>query len=163
MTDLATEVDDYLSNIKEWTGVPDVLLLTLSAMNDSIKTQQTQISRLEKSIQTCTCNHEAPTAAPTPSIPDSYTSQPTTSTDLEERLSEVKNEIKDDIRKDIVELKSIKTDFLDFQKHVKYTRGAIEDISRDMMMKSDIKDLCTLLDVKANVDDMVAAVTKLDQ
>jgi hypothetical protein len=37
MVELVEEVEGYLSNIKEWQGVPDVLLLTLSAMNDSIK------------------------------------------------------------------------------------------------------------------------------
>eukprot|EP00357_Protocruzia_adherens_P011027 CAMPEP_0114975776 /NCGR_PEP_ID=MMETSP0216-20121206/2296_1 /TAXON_ID=223996 /ORGANISM="Protocruzia adherens, Strain Boccale" /LENGTH=802 /DNA_ID=CAMNT_0002336613 /DNA_START=61 /DNA_END=2469 /DNA_ORIENTATION=+ len=49
----------------------------------------------------------------------------------------------------------------DLENHVNYTRGALEDVGKDMLLKANIKDVCTLLDMKSNIDDVNKALTEV--
>lgn len=42
----------------------------------------------------------------------------------------------------------------EFDSHVGFVRAALEDIQRELVLRSSIKDVCTLLDQKANVEDI---------
>lgn len=42
----------------------------------------------------------------------------------------------------------------EFDQHVHFTRTAIDDLQKELMLRSTIKDVCTLLDQKANVEDV---------
>ena len=44
--------------------------------------------------------------------------------------------------------------FTDLEGHVAHTKGLIEDLTKELMLKASIKDLCSLLDQKVNVGDM---------
>ncbi len=44
-----------------------------------------------------------------------------------------------------------KPNFKDLENQATHTKGCIEDISKDLMLKASIKDLCQLLDQKVNV------------
>lgn len=48
----------------------------------------------------------------------------------------------------------MKTGFKDLENHAAHTKGCIEDLNKDLMLKASIKDLCSLLDQKVNVNDM---------
>ena len=48
----------------------------------------------------------------------------------------------------------MKTGFKDLENHAAHTKGCIEDLNKDLMLKASIKDLCSLLDQKVNVTDM---------
>jgi hypothetical protein len=48
----------------------------------------------------------------------------------------------------------IKAGQRDVEGHALFTKNAIEELSRELVLKSSIKDLCMLLDQKANVDDV---------
>jgi hypothetical protein len=47
-----------------------------------------------------------------------------------------------------------KANFKDLEGHVMYTKNALEDLHKELLLKASIKDLCTLLDQKANVEDV---------
>lgn len=38
--------------------------------------------------------------------------------------------------------------------HVNYTKTGFEEIHKELMLRANIKDVCTLLDLKANVEDV---------
>ena len=42
----------------------------------------------------------------------------------------------------------------EFDQHVHFARSAIEDLHKELMLRATIKDVCTLLDQKANVEDI---------
>jgi hypothetical protein len=44
--------------------------------------------------------------------------------------------------------------FKDLESHGLHTKGLIDDITKELMLKASIKDLCSLLDQKVNVGDM---------
>jgi len=44
--------------------------------------------------------------------------------------------------------------FKDLEGHVGHTKGLIEDLTKELMLKASVKDLCSLLDQKVNVGDM---------
>ena len=44
--------------------------------------------------------------------------------------------------------------FKDLESHGQHTKGLIDDITKELMLKASIKDLCSLLDQKVNVGDM---------
>jgi hypothetical protein len=41
---------------------------------------------------------------------------------------------------------------------VHFARSAIEDLHKELMLRATIKDVCTLLDQKANVEDINATL-----
>ena len=47
-----------------------------------------------------------------------------------------------------------KPGFRDLENHAAHTKGCIEDLTKELMLKASIKDLCALLDQKVNVTDM---------
>lgn len=47
-----------------------------------------------------------------------------------------------------------KPGFKDLESHVTHTKGLLEDLTKELMLKASIKDLCSLLDQKVNVGDM---------
>lgn len=47
-----------------------------------------------------------------------------------------------------------KTGFRDLESHAAHTKGCIDDLSKELVLKVSIKDLCGLLDQKVNVNDM---------
>ncbi|EAR84714.1 hypothetical protein TTHERM_00637160 (macronuclear) [Tetrahymena thermophila SB210] len=49
----------------------------------------------------------------------------------------------------------------DFENHVLQTKNALDAIQKDMILKANIKDVCALLDTKANIDDMNKALTEI--
>ena len=55
----------------------------------------------------------------------------------------------------------LKAESSDLEAHIKYTRGALEEVGKDMLEKSNIKDVCNLLDQKANIDDVNKALEEL--
>jgi len=57
----------------------------------------------------------------------------------------------------------LKAENSDLEAHIKYTRGALEEVSKDILQKSSIKDVCNLLDQKANIDDVNKALEELHQ
>lgn len=48
----------------------------------------------------------------------------------------------------------IKASFKDVEIHSNFVKNVIEDINKELLLKASIKDLCTLLDQKANVEDI---------
>ena len=42
----------------------------------------------------------------------------------------------------------------EFDQHVHFTRSAVDDLQKELMLRSTIKDVCTLLDQKANIEDV---------
>ena len=47
-----------------------------------------------------------------------------------------------------------KSSFKDLEGHVIFTKNGLEDLHKELLLKASIKDLCTLLDQKANVEDV---------
>ena len=47
-----------------------------------------------------------------------------------------------------------KPSFKDFETQASYQKQFSEDISKDLMLKASVKDVCQLLDQKVNVADM---------
>ena len=47
-----------------------------------------------------------------------------------------------------------KASFRDLEAHVNYTKGCLEDIHKDLLLRANIKDVITLMDTKANVEDV---------
>ena len=54
-----------------------------------------------------------------------------------------------------------KVDLHDLDTHINYTKGAVEDINKELLMKSSVKDVCALLDMKANIDDVNKALSEI--
>lgn len=44
--------------------------------------------------------------------------------------------------------------YKEFESHIIFTKNGLEDLHKELLLKASIKDLCTLLDQKANVDDV---------
>ena len=42
----------------------------------------------------------------------------------------------------------------DLNQHARTTSNALEDFSKDMLLKANIKDVCSLLDMKSNIEDV---------
>ncbi len=42
----------------------------------------------------------------------------------------------------------------EFDQHVLYSRTAIDEMHKELLLRATIKDVCTLLDQKANVEDI---------
>ena len=57
----------------------------------------------------------------------------------------------------------LKAENSDLEAHIKYTRGALEEVGKDILQRSNIKDVCNLLDQKANIDDVNKALEELHQ
>jgi molecular chaperone DnaK (HSP70) len=47
-----------------------------------------------------------------------------------------------------------KTPAKEFDQHVNITRTAMDEMHKDLLLRATIKDVCTLLDEKANVEDI---------
>lgn len=47
-----------------------------------------------------------------------------------------------------------KTGFRDLESHAAHTKGCIDDLQKELVLKVSIKDMCGLLDQKVNVNDM---------
>jgi hypothetical protein len=47
-----------------------------------------------------------------------------------------------------------KAGFKDLEAHVAFTKNSFQEVNKDLLLKVDIKDMCTLLDTKANVEDI---------
>lgn len=47
-----------------------------------------------------------------------------------------------------------KASLKEFDQHVGFTRAAVDDLQRDLLLRATIKDVCVLLDQKANVQDV---------
>ena len=47
----------------------------------------------------------------------------------------------------------------EFDHHVSFSRAAIEDLHKEVLLRATIKDVCTLLDQKANVEDVNATLS----
>lgn len=47
-----------------------------------------------------------------------------------------------------------KSNFKDLEQHVAFTKNSLQEINKELLLKVEIKDMCTLLDTKANVDDI---------
>lgn len=74
----------------------------------------------------------------------------------QEDLAAVKKEI-ERIR---IEL-SRKSSATDLESHIRSTELALEDVAKDMLIKCNIKDVCALLDMKANIDDTNKALSEV--
>lgn len=48
----------------------------------------------------------------------------------------------------------LRASFKDLENHTMHTKGCIEDLTKELMLKASIKELCQLLDQKVNVNDM---------
>jgi mannose/fructose/N-acetylgalactosamine-specific phosphotransferase system component IIB len=47
-----------------------------------------------------------------------------------------------------------KCSFKDLEGHINYTKNALEEVNKELLLRASIKDLCTLLDQKANIEDV---------
>ena len=47
-----------------------------------------------------------------------------------------------------------KSNAKDLEQHVAFTKNSLQEINKELLLKVDIKDMCTLLDTKANVEDI---------
>ncbi|KAL4493978.1 hypothetical protein ABPG72_021995 [Tetrahymena utriculariae] len=54
-----------------------------------------------------------------------------------------------------------KVNLKDFDHFANQANLAIEELQRDMLLKSNIKDVCTLLDAKSNIDDVNRALSDI--
>uniref|UniRef100_A0A7S3IAC5 C1q domain-containing protein n=1 Tax=Fabrea salina TaxID=342563 RepID=A0A7S3IAC5_9CILI len=62
---------------------------------------------------------------------------------------------------DIFKALSTKASLHTLENHIATTRKALEDVSKDMVQKSNVKDVCELLDTKANVEDANKALSDI--
>lgn len=46
----------------------------------------------------------------------------------------------------------------DMEHHILTTKAALEEVGKDMLLKASVKDICTLLDMKASVEDVNQAL-----
>ena len=49
----------------------------------------------------------------------------------------------------------------DLESHIASTKIAIEELSKELLSKAYIKDICTLLDTKASIEDVNSALTDI--
>ena len=68
--------------------------------------------------------------------------------------------IKKEIEKIRIELLR-KSNSSDLESHVQSTELALEDVAKDMLLKCNIKDICALLDMKPNIDDINKALSEV--
>jgi len=47
-----------------------------------------------------------------------------------------------------------KPSYKDLEMHSNFTKGCVEDLNKELLLKASVKDLCQLLDQKVNVNDM---------
>jgi hypothetical protein len=47
-----------------------------------------------------------------------------------------------------------KTSAKEFDQHVNFSRTAMDELHKELILRATIKDVCTLLDQKANVEDI---------
>lgn len=47
----------------------------------------------------------------------------------------------------------------DFEAHIGMTKHAVEDLTKELLLRATIKDVCQLLDLKANVEDVNSTLT----
>lgn len=47
-----------------------------------------------------------------------------------------------------------KAGFKELESHALFTKNSLEDLHKELLLKASIKDLCMLLDQKANVEDV---------
>jgi len=57
----------------------------------------------------------------------------------------------------------LKSNYRDFESHVAFTKMSLQELSKDLLLKVDIKDMCTLLDTKANVEDINRTLALVQQ
>ena len=48
----------------------------------------------------------------------------------------------------------LKSNARDLEGHLAFTKNSLQELSKELLLKVDIKDMCTLLDTKANVEDI---------
>lgn len=68
--------------------------------------------------------------------------------------------IKKEIEKMHIDI-SRKCNASDLDTHIQSTEFALQDVAKDMLLKCNIKDVCALLDMKANVDDTNKALSDI--
>ena len=51
--------------------------------------------------------------------------------------------------------------FLEFEGIVNELGVKVEDVNKDVMLKANIKDVCTLLDTKPNIENVNKALTQI--
>jgi len=54
----------------------------------------------------------------------------------------------------IVKDLEFKSSFKDLEAHVNFCKNVFEDLTKELLLKANIKDLIPLLDTKANVEDV---------
>ena len=54
-----------------------------------------------------------------------------------------------------------KVEYHELENHIGHTKGAIEDMNKELLLKSNIKDVITLMDMKANIDDVNKALQEV--
>jgi mannose/fructose/N-acetylgalactosamine-specific phosphotransferase system component IIB len=54
----------------------------------------------------------------------------------------------------IVKEVEFKSSYKDHENHINFSKNAFEELHKELLMKASIKDVCTLLDQKANVEDV---------
>jgi DNA repair exonuclease SbcCD ATPase subunit len=79
----------------------------------------------------------------------SYVSRLMTNRVSADEVTALRREV--EIAKDELSLKASQEEL---DSHIISTRGALEEVGKDMLLKTNIKDLCSLLDLKANIDDV---------
>ena len=57
----------------------------------------------------------------------------------------------------------LKSNYRDFESHVAFTKVSLQELNKDLLLKVDIKDMCTLLDTKANVEDINRTLALVQQ
>lgn len=68
--------------------------------------------------------------------------------------------LKKELEKTRIDL-SRKSNSSDLDSHIQSTQIALEDVAKDMLLKCNIKDVCALLDMKANIDDTNKALSEI--
>lgn len=58
--------------------------------------------------------------------------------------------IMDRVQKEV----EFRASYKDIENHVNFTKNAFEEVNKEMLLKAGIKELCTLLDTKANTSDI---------
>lgn len=49
----------------------------------------------------------------------------------------------------------------EFAQHIKFTKGVLDVIQKDVLLKASIKDVCQLIDSKSNIEDVNTALTSI--
>jgi hypothetical protein len=56
-----------------------------------------------------------------------------------------------------------KADAKDIESHIIFTKNAFEEINKELLLKTNIKDLCQLLDQKASTDDVNSTLNAIQK